>query len=367
MQEKVRERLENISKTSRSCHVARSASASPADLRADSGKQLVFGHFRLRDNGLEVTGRPSLDEYASVGHFIVYAEKASPFWFGDWLAYGDTREDWKERLQQAQDLTGYTEETVKRAKRTAEMIPRHRRRVPLLSYGHHKAVEALAPAQQDELLAEAIVKGWTVQDMSREVRRVKRQTVIDGQATLEGRFRVVYADPPWLYHDQGVITETDNYGRAERHYPGMTIEELCKLSVEAHTAPDAALFMWVTAPMLYESPGPRDVMLAWGFTPKTGMVWDKVLNNFGHYVSVRHEHLIIATRGSGVPDHPTPMPDSVQTIRRSDVHSEKPAEFRDLIAQLYNGPRVELFARQRYDGWTSYGNQIMADPIGATA
>jgi N6-adenosine-specific RNA methylase IME4 len=78
------------------------------------------------------------------------------------------------------------------------------------------------------------------------------------------------------------------------------------------------------------------VIEAWGFEYKTGAVWDKVLHNFGHYVSIRH--LLIATRGSCTPDRPTPMIDSVQTIRRGDVHSAKPEEFRQMIERLYDGP-----------------------------
>ena len=115
---------------------------------------------------------------------------------------------------------------------------------------------------------------------------------------------------------------------------------------------------WVTAPMLLENPGPREVIEAWGFKPKTGIVWDKVLHNWGHYVGVYHEHLIIATRGSCMPDVPTPLPDSVQVIRRSGEHSEKPEFFRkEIIERLYTtGPRLELFGRRPVEGWSVFGN-----------
>ena len=42
-------------------------------------------------------------------------------------------------------------------------------------------------------------------------------------------YRVLYADPPWSYGNSGVIGETDNYGRAARHYPSMSIDELCEM------------------------------------------------------------------------------------------------------------------------------------------
>jgi N6-adenosine-specific RNA methylase IME4 len=109
---------------------------------------------------------------------------------------------------------------------------------------------------------------------------------------------------------------------------------------------------------------------AWGFNYKTNLIWDKVDHNFGNYVSVRHEHLLIATRGSCTPDRPTPMIDSVQTERQQGIHSAKPESFRKILERLYDGPYLELFARERVDGWDAFGNdsKLWAEPdVEATA
>jgi N6-adenosine-specific RNA methylase IME4 len=175
-----------------------------------------------------------------------------------------------------------------------------------------------------------------------------------------GQYRVVYADPPWHYGNSGVINDADGYGRAARRYPSMTIAELCALDVKGRVADHAVLFLWVTSPLLAEC---WPVIAAWGFTYKASIVWDKVGHNYGSYVSVRHELLLICTRGSCLPDHPTPMPDSVVTIPRSTVHSEKPREFRALIDRLYDGgaeSKIELFARDVIAGWSVWGNEIVA-------
>jgi N6-adenosine-specific RNA methylase IME4 len=132
-----------------------------------------------------------------------------------------------------------------------------------------------------------------------------------------------------------------------------------RCQIRQHVEQDAVLFLWCTEPMRFAA---HAVIEAWGFEHKSAIVWDKVLHNFGHYVSVRHEHLLICTRGSCTPDRPTPMPDSVMTIRRSDVHSEKPREFRAVIEQLYDGPYVELFGRHEVAGWTVFGNQWLTAP-----
>ena len=172
----------------------------------------------------------------------------------------------------------------------------------------------------------------------------------------DGKYRIFYADPPWSYGNSGVIGPTDNYGHVHRHYPSMSIAELCAMgpAVRDMAEDNAVLFMWVTSPLLEEC---FDVIRAWGFKYKTSFVWDKVRHNFGHYNSVRHELLLVCTRGSCTPDN-LKLYDSVQTIERSDTHSEKPGEFRDMIEELYEyGGRIELFARANTDGWEVWGNE----------
>jgi N6-adenosine-specific RNA methylase IME4 len=117
---------------------------------------------------------------------------------------------------------------------------------------------------------------------------------------------------------------------------------------------DAVLFLWVTSPLLEEC---FPVIKAWGFKYKTSFVWDKIRHNYGHYNSVRHELLLVCTRGSCTPDVQK-LFDSVQSIERTDKHSEKPEEFRTIIETLYpHGKRIELFARTVSNGWDTWGNE----------
>lgn len=166
---------------------------------------------------------------------------------------------------------------------------------------------------------------------------------------LAGKYRIIYADPPWKYNDKLV----DGYGPAEFHYPTMSIEELCTLSVKDIAEDNAVLFLWVTSPLLESS---FKIIHAWGFEYKTSFVWDKILHNMGHYNSVRHEFLLVCTRGSCTPDN-LKLYDSVQSIERTE-HSVKPEEFRDIIDDLYpNGGRIELFSRREVVGWERWGNE----------
>lgn len=173
------------------------------------------------------------------------------------------------------------------------------------------------------------------------------------------KYRVIYADPPWKYNNSGAI-ETANgrevFTRVEQHYPTMSIEELCAMGpdVRAMADDDAVLFLWTTSAMLEVA---FDVINAWGFKYKTSVVWNKVRHTWGPYVSVRHELLLICTRGSCTPDA-SELPNSVQSIERSDRNSEKPEQFRQMIDQMYtHGRRIELFSRTKVSGWEVWGNE----------
>ena len=182
-----------------------------------------------------------------------------------------------------------------------------------------------------------------------DAKRLNRREEVHSTPELTGKYRVIYADPPWSYGDKAPSYP----GVAENHYPTMTLAELCDLPVKDIADDNAVLFMWTTSPLLEDS---FEVINAWGFKYKASFIWDKVKHNMGHYNSVRHELLLICTRGSCTPDS-SKLYDSVVSEERAE-HSKKPETFRKIIDDLYpRGSRVELFARSPADGWEVWGNQ----------
>lgn len=181
---------------------------------------------------------------------------------------------------------------------------------------------------------------------------------------MSGRFQIVYADPPWQYRDRGIR------GAADQHYSTLTLDQICALPVARLAAPDAALFLWVTWPMIADA---FRVIDAWGFTFKTGaFAWVKTTKNAGDAVGLGHwtrgntEPCLLATRGkprrldAGVRQVvlDESLPESTVFAPRG-AHSAKPPAVRDLIVRLLGDlPRVELFARERAPGWHSWGNEL---------
>ena len=160
------------------------------------------------------------------------------------------------------------------------------------------------------------------------------------------KFGTVYADPPWSYGNQATRSSTD------KHYTTMPVADICSLPIEQLAAETSHLHLWTTNGFLREA---FDVMDAWGFTYKSCFVWTKPQMGIGNYWRVSHEFMLLGVRGKlTFADHG--MRSWIEDARRK--HSAKPDVVRDMIEKASPGPRLELFARQQAEGWTSWGNQV---------
>ena len=127
------------------------------------------------------------------------------------------------------------------------------------------------------------------------------------------KYSIIYADPPWRYERNGV------QGAAEKHYPTMSIDELCRLPVSELSEKDSILFLWATFPQLREA---LRVIKAWGFEYKTvAFVWDKMVHNPGRYTLSQTEFVLAFKKGK------FPTPRGARNIRQLlSVHRGKHSE-----------------------------------------
>jgi N6-adenosine-specific RNA methylase IME4 len=176
------------------------------------------------------------------------------------------------------------------------------------------------------------------------------------------KYQIIYADPAWLYNDK----RKGSLGGAENHYKTMRIEEIKKLGISNICDENCILFLWVVFPMLQEG---LDVIKAWGFKYKTlGFSWIKLNKKsntpffgIGHYTKSNCEVCLIGVKGK-----PVIIDNHVSSviIERRYEHSKKPVSVRNKIVQLLGDiPRIELFARQKTEGWDCIGNDINGKDI----
>ncbi len=177
------------------------------------------------------------------------------------------------------------------------------------------------------------------------------------------KYKIIYADPPWKYNSRA-NHKTRFRGGAHGHYPLMTMNEIKAIPICDIIDDNACLFLWVTFPYLKEQ---LEVFPAWGFDYKTlGYLWIKLnpvdlmpFFGVGYYTKSNAEMCLLGIKG-----RMKPITNSISQVisapRRE--HSQKPDEVRESIVSLMGDlPRIELFARQKVEGWDCWGNEVESD------
>ena len=174
-------------------------------------------------------------------------------------------------------------------------------------------------------------------------------------------YSIFYCDPPWDYKGREQHNTVEGNKSVQHHYATMTLAELKKLDVESLAEPNALLFLWTSSPHL---PQAIELMTSWGFHYKTvAFVWDKQKVNVGYYTLSQCELCLVGKRGA------IPTPRGATNIRQfvsqcRTKHSEKPAEVRDRITQMFpSQKKLELFARTAVEGWDCWGNEVQSTVV----
>ena len=221
--------------------------------------------------------------------------------------------------------------------------------------------EIVARGPKEILAAAKQIRGEKTEIRRRERKSRNAELCITGALDdFPRRFDLVYADVPWRYE----FSKTDSRV-IENQYPTMALDDIRSLPVPDITIDNAVLFFWATIPKLEEA---LSVVNAWGFSYRTAIAWDKVRMGQGIYTRQQVELLLICIKGEMYSPEIAYSKDfrSLVSIERSNLHSEKPVEFYDIIEGLYpDCTKIELFARgTTREGWTAWGNQLTQQTSG---
>ena len=175
------------------------------------------------------------------------------------------------------------------------------------------------------------------------------------------KYQIIYADPPWNY----TVFDSKHGGRGtSQYYQTMRAVDIFNLPIPVISDNNCALFLWATSAMLPEA---LYTVKAWGFTYKTiAFSWIKQNKKSGGYFfgmgswTRQNTELVLL----GVKGKPQRLDASISQIITVPLgaHSQKPVEVRNKIVELMGDlPRIELFARQKVDGWDCWGNEVDSD------
>ena len=175
------------------------------------------------------------------------------------------------------------------------------------------------------------------------------------------KYQIIYADPPWEYKESGSGNRV-----VDSHYPTMNINDIKNLSVKKISEDKSILFIWVTFPRLEQG---LQVIKSWDFNYYgLGFDWVKMSKNgkpswgMGYYTRQNTEVCLIGVKKK--PNRFKPLVRNILSVVHSErlSHSEKPKIFKDKIVSIIGDvPRIELFAREKTEGWDVWGNEVECD------
>jgi N6-adenosine-specific RNA methylase IME4 len=205
---------------------------------------------------------------------------------------------------------------------------------------HYRKIQKADPA-----LAEQVRAGTTKLDAAKQ-QLIRHELQNKTPPLPTGKYDLVVAEPPFRTSEQ-----------SDSRHPTMTVEELSAFPIQSVCETDCVLFVWVPAPQLASG---LELIRRWGFTYRTGAVWDQGKDGTGTYFRSRHKHLLLATRGDPQTPDAANRPPSVITAPRTSSHREKPDAAYGLIERMYpHAKRLELFVCGRpRKNWSSWGNGI---------
>ena len=170
------------------------------------------------------------------------------------------------------------------------------------------------------------------------------------------KYNIVYADPAW---DIGGCVHGGDH--VNLPYQTMNDNEIIDIPVKNIVGDWGVLFMWCVDSKIPIMP---EIMKAWGFEYKClGFIWHKSAkhNNgdcapFPNFTRRTCEYCFLGVSGKYKMLSKT-VNQMISTSPKK--HSAKPVIFKEMIVKLCGDvPRIELFSRDKIEGWDAWGNQI---------
>jgi N6-adenosine-specific RNA methylase IME4 len=166
---------------------------------------------------------------------------------------------------------------------------------------------------------------------------------------MSDRYATIVVDPPWPI---AKIRREVRPNQVEMDYSLMTLGEIAALPVGDLALPDAHLYLWTTQKRL---PDALDCASGWGFRYQCLLTWVKNVGFTPFSWMYSTEHVVFARRGSPPMLRLGLRLDFAAKVRE---HSRKPDIFYDRVRLASPGPRLEMFARERREGFDAWGDEV---------
>ena len=177
-----------------------------------------------------------------------------------------------------------------------------------------------------------------------------------------GKYRCLVVDPPWNQGKTGK-RKVRPMQSTMLDYKTMSYDEIKKLPIANWSSENSYIWLWATNSKDKKTGTPIlkmafDLLNEWGFNYYTTITWDKKTGPcpFGPYQIVT-EHILFGYKGKV--KFPKECLGKTKNIMQETAkgHSVKPDIIYDHISKWFEGPRLDVFARQEREGFDGWGDE----------
>ena len=168
---------------------------------------------------------------------------------------------------------------------------------------------------------------------------------------MRKRYKSIVIDPPWKQKKTGLRSARPNQ-KKELPYKTMDLEDIKNFGIDNFADEECLIFLWTTDKYLEQA---HQVLRDWGFKKHCVFVWNKNTGVCPFSVQFRNEYCLMGYRGRlklnkiGVPTY---------FFAKVREHSRKPDEFYEIVREIADEPRIDIFSREKRDGFDQWGDEI---------
>ena len=240
----------------------------------------------------------------------------------------------------------------KRIVKTADNLTRIDASENLATAIRPTALYAIAQLPEDKQV-EAAQKIVADKLTTRETRTLVQQMIGDNEIIHipQGKFRTIIIDPPWPV--KKIIREVRPNQEEELDYPTITIEQIKALPIRQLVYDEGShVYLWVTHKFL---PIAFEIFKSWSINYECLLTWVKNVGFTPYSWMYSTEHILFGRIGSLEVLEKGKRLDFTGKVRE---HSRKPDEFYELVKKVSPEPRLDMFSREKREGFESYGNEV---------
>jgi len=182
----------------------------------------------------------------------------------------------------------------------------------------------------------------------RDEKETQLKENINIQSLPSNKYQTIVIDPPWPVKK---ILRDERPNQAEFNYPTMSIQEITKFDISSLAHDNCHIYLWTTHKFL---PLCFDILIEWGFKYQCLLTWIKNVGMTPFSWMYSTEHCLFGRKGN------LPL---LQMGKRLDFnakvreHSRKPEIFYELVKEVSPEPRIDIFSREKREGFDQYGNE----------